>query len=102
MVKRFKHGYVIGFDTRSQFSLSTLNGVKMLYKYCSSLHANKRKKYILVFAEGPNEELDDTTLTAGTKYSSNITESKTKFVKVYITMEVTVSCMLMNYKDILI
>ena len=34
------------------------------------------KKYILVLGQGPAQGLDDTTITAGTKYCNNITRSK--------------------------
>ena len=40
---------------------------------CSSVHVDNKKKDILILCEGPKQGLDDTTLTAGKKYSINFT-----------------------------
>ena len=42
------------------------------------MHADNRKKDILVLGEDPTDRLDDTTITAETKYSLNIANSKKK------------------------
>ena len=45
----------------------------------SSVHANKRRKYILILSQGPTDGLDDTTLTAEAEYSINFSEQQNKF-----------------------
>ena len=40
---------------------------------------NKRKD-ILILAEGPTQELDDTRLTVEAEYSTNFTQSNRRFV----------------------
>ena len=45
----------------------------------SSQHVDNKKKDILILGEGPTQGLDDTTLTAETKYPINFTASETKF-----------------------
>ena len=42
------------------------------------MHADNRKKDILVLCEGPTDGLDDTSVTAEAKYSVNITMSREK------------------------
>ena len=39
----------------------------------SSVHIDNKTKAILILGEGPTQGLDDTTLTAATKYSINFT-----------------------------
>ena len=47
----------------------------------SSVHIDDNKgKDILIFGEGPTQELDDTTLTAEAKYRINFTQSGKRFV----------------------
>ena len=46
---------------------------------CSSVHIDNKDKDILIFSEGPTQELDDTTLTAEAKYPINFTQSNRKF-----------------------
>ena len=72
-------GYGIGFDARSQFLLS--NGewgkdVILGVDNSSSIHADNRKKYILVLGKGLTDGLDDATVTTKTKYSINIIKKK--------------------------
>ena len=45
----------------------------------SSVHADNKKKDILILVEGPIQGLHDTTLTAEKKYSINFTESSKKY-----------------------
>ena len=42
------------------------------------MHTDNRKKDILVLGEDPTDRLDDTTITAETKYSLDIANSKKK------------------------
>ena len=44
------------------------------------MHAGKGKNDTLVFGDGSTDELDNVTITAETKYSTNITNQKRKFV----------------------
>ena len=46
----------------------------------SSVHVDHKGKYILILGEEPTQGLDDTTLTAETKYSVNCTQSGKIFV----------------------
>ena len=59
-------GYVIGFDSRSQFSLLGgewgKNVVAFGVNNTLSVHPDIRKKDILDFGEGPTDVLDDTTI----------------------------------------
>ena len=45
----------------------------------SSVHANNKKKDILILGEGLTQGLDDTTLTAEKMYSINFTATKKAF-----------------------
>ena len=45
----------------------------------SSVHANNKKKDILIICEGPTQGLYGTTLTAKKKYSINFTKNNKKF-----------------------
>ena len=72
-------GYGTGFDRCETFSIAngfgknvTVFGVDM----SSSVHVDNKKKDLLILGEAPTQELDDTTLTAGKKYSTNFTESR--------------------------
>ena len=44
------------------------------------MHLDNKGKYILIFSEGPTQGLDDTTLTAETKYPINFTQSNRRFI----------------------
>ena len=67
------NGYRIGLD--SCWKNVILLGADM----CSSVHIDNKDKDILIFSEGPTQELDDTTLTAEAKYPINFTQSNRKF-----------------------
>ena len=82
-----KYGYSdygIGLEARSQFSWSYSKCGKNVIVFgadmSSSVHVNNKNKNIVVLGEGPTQGLDDTTLTAKTKYPINFTESGKKFV----------------------
>ena len=45
----------------------------------SSVHADNKKKGILILGEGPTQGLDSTTLTAEKTYSINLTATKSRF-----------------------
>ena len=97
------NGYGIGFDACSQFSLANGEWGKNVVIFgadsSSAACADNKKQDILVFGEGPTERLDDTTTATETKLYITITKSnillilpnqKRKFVKVCITMKVTI------------
>ena len=44
------------------------------------MHVDNKGKYILIFSEEPTQGLDDTTLTAETKYPINFTQSNRRFI----------------------
>ena len=44
------------------------------------MHIDNKNKIILVLCEGPTQGLDNTTITAETKYPINFTESGERFV----------------------
>ena len=75
-------GYGIGFDRRSSFSFTgdgfgqnvLIFGVDM----SSSAHIDNKKKDVLVLGKGPMQGLEH-TLNAEKMYSTNFTETKTKF-----------------------
>ena len=77
-------GYIIGFDSRSQFSWTygsmgrniIIFGVDM----SSSVHVGNKGKDILILGEGPIQGLDDTTLTAEATYPINFAQSNRRFV----------------------
>ena len=46
----------------------------------SSVHVDKKGKYILILGEGPTQGLDDTTLTTEAKYLINFTQPGKRFV----------------------
>ena len=46
----------------------------------SSVHADNKRKDVLIFGEGTTQGLDDTTLTAEAKYPINLTQSGKRFV----------------------
>ena len=77
-------GCGIGFDSRSEFSFT--NGImekKCLYfgaDMSSYVHIDNKNKDILILGDGPTERLDDTTLTAETKYPIDLTHPRNRFV----------------------
>ena len=76
-------GYNIGFDSRSEFSLPDgsmgRNVVIFRVDMSSFVHIDNKGKVILIFGEGPTQELDDTTLTAEAKYSINFVQPIKRF-----------------------
>ena len=64
----------------------------------SSVDIDNKNKDILILGEGTTQVLDDTTLTAETKYPINFMQSGQRFV--YAIMEATVSFLLMLQKYI--
>ena len=62
------NGYGIGFDSRSEFSLSDGSMGKNIINFgvdtSSSVHIDKKKKDISVLGKDPTQRLDDTTLSA--------------------------------------
>ena len=46
----------------------------------TSVHIDNKNEDILILAEGPTQELDDTTLTAEEKYLINFRQSRKRFV----------------------
>ena len=46
----------------------------------SFVHFDSKGKYISSLGEGPTQELDDTTLTAGAVYPINFTQPNKRFV----------------------
>ena len=73
-------GYSIGFDSRSEFSLSDGSmGIKVIIngaKMSSSVHIDNKGKDILILREGPTQGLDDTTLTSEANHSINFSRSQ--------------------------
>ena len=63
----------------------------------SSVHADNKKKDILILCEGPTQGLNDTTLTAEKMYSINL-QLKQDFVQARIMMEQIVVYLLMVRK----
>ena len=61
-------GYIIGFDSHWEFSLSDVTMGKNVIIFgvdvSSSVHDDNKAKDILILGEGPTQGLDDTTLTA--------------------------------------
>ena len=72
-------GYDIGFDFRSEFSLPVDNMGKNVIIFgadmSSSVHIHSKGKDILSLGERPSQGLDDTTLTAESKYPISLTQS---------------------------
>ena len=77
-------GYGIGSDARSQFSLpdgSLGKNVIIFGVYnSSSVHADNKKKNIIVLGEGPTQGLCNTAITAEAKYSISFTVSGKRFL----------------------
>ena len=77
-------GCAIGFDSRSEFLFEDgsygKNFIIFRADMSSSMHADNKGKNILILAEGRTQGLDDTTLTAETKYPINFTQSGKRFV----------------------
>ena len=73
-------GYSIGFDACSQFLLSNgewgKDDVILGVDNSSSIHADNRKKCIVVLGKGLTDGLDDATVTTKAKDSIKIIKSK--------------------------
>ena len=67
----------MGFDSRSEFSYTGGSMGKTVIiigaDMSSSVHTDNKTKNILILGEGPIQGLEDTTLTAETKYPINFT-----------------------------
>ena len=79
-IDKYKYyGYGIGFDRKGKFSFGDEFGQNVIIfggDMSSSVHSNSKTKIILILGEGITQGLDDTTLTAGKRYSINFTVSK--------------------------
>ena len=68
-------GYGIGFDLRSEFSLTHGSVGKSIINLAvgmsSSMHIDNKKKDILILGKGQIQELDNTTVTAEFQHSIN-------------------------------
>ena len=77
-------GYVIGFDSRSEFSLpdDTMGKNVIIFgtDMSSSVHVGNMGKDVFVLGEEPTKTLDDATLTAKAKYPDNFSHSGKRFV----------------------
>ena len=77
-------GYGIGFDSRSEYLFTAGSYGKNVIIFgadmSSSVHVDDKRKDISILGKGPTQVLDDTTLTAETKYPTNFTESGKRFV----------------------
>ena len=71
-------GYIIGFDSRSEFLFSDESIGKNVIIFgadmSSSVHIDNKGKDILILGEEPTQGLDDTTLTAEATYPINFTQ----------------------------
>ena len=78
-IEKYKYsGYGIGFDRRSSFHFQLVDLVKFLVQIWVLLHADNKKKDILVLGKGPTQGLES-TLTAEKMYSINFTVTKKTF-----------------------
>ena len=84
MVKKLKHRYGIGFNSRAEFSLPDnsmgRNVIIFAADMSSSVHVDNKNKDIVILGEGRKQGLDDTTLTAEAKCPINFTQSGKRFV----------------------
>ena len=76
-------GYGTGFDRRSSFSFPGggfgQNIIIFVADMISSIHADNKKKDILILGRGPAQGLGEHSLTAEKMYSINFTVTKKKF-----------------------
>ena len=76
--------YGIGFDSRSEFLFTDGGFEKNVIIFGadmgSSVHVDNKGKDILILGEGPTQGLDDTTLTAESKYPTIFKPSGKRFV----------------------
>ena len=82
--KYFYSRYGIRFDSRPLFSIPNFDWGKNVIIFgvdmSSSVHANNKKKYILILAKGQTQELDDTTPTEEAEHSITFSRSERKVV----------------------
>ena len=82
-IDKYKYsGYGIVFDKRDQFSFGDgfyQNVIIFGRDMSSSVHANDKKKNILVLSKGFTQGLDNTKMYARKLYSINFTKTNTKF-----------------------
>ena len=75
--------YGIGFHSRLEFSVLDGSVGKNVIVFgvgmSSSVHIDSKKKDIFILGIGPTQGLDNTTLTAGAKYSINFSRSNKFF-----------------------
>ena len=76
--------YGIGFDARSYLSLSSCSGLDkniiiFVFDNSYSVHADYRKKDILILGKEPTDILNDTTITAEAEYFINFSEQQNNF-----------------------
>ena len=76
--------YGIGFDSRSEFSLTDRSMGKNVITFSadmsSSVHIDNKNKDVLILGEGQAQGLDDTTLIAEAKYHVDFTQPRKRFV----------------------
>ena len=83
-ISKYKYsGYGIGFDGKGDFSHPSggfgINAIIFGVDMSSSVHADNKKKDILILGEGPTQGLDCTTLTGEKLCLINFTATKTRF-----------------------
>ena len=74
--------YGTGFDRKGKFSVGSGSGRNCIIfgvDMRSSVPVDNKKKYILIFDEGPTQGLDGIILTAEKKYLINLTKNNNKF-----------------------
>ena len=77
--------YGIGFDVRSYLSLSSWSGlgkniIIFVFDNSYSVHADYRKKDVLILGKEPTDILNDTTITAEVEYFFiNFSEQQNNF-----------------------
>ena len=76
--------YGIGFVSRLEFLFTYgscgKNVIIFTADMSSSVHVDNEGKFILILGEQPTQWLDETTLTAETKYPIDFTQSNRRFV----------------------
>ena len=82
-IDKYKYsGYVIRFDRRGEFSFGDGFGQNVIIfgeDMSSSVHANNKRRNILVLGKDFTQGLDNTTIYAEKLYSINFTKTNTKF-----------------------
>ena len=77
-------GYETGFYAGSDFywpdGSKAKNVIVCVAEMSSSAHIGQKNKNVLVFGEGPTQELHDSMITTEAKYPNNFTQSGKRFV----------------------